>query len=57
MRVDLSLLGEEERLILDKLRERGKAWIVGGWVRDFLLGISPKELDIATDLKPAVSDN
>ena len=52
MRVDLSLLGEEDRLILDKLRERGEAWIVGGWVRDFLSGISPMELDIATDLKP-----
>ena len=52
MRVDLSLLGEEDRLVLDKLREKGNAWIVGGWVRDFLSGISPKELDIATDLKP-----
>ncbi len=52
MRFDHSLLGEEDRLILDKLRERGKAWIVGGWVRDFLSGIGPKELDIATDLRP-----
>ncbi len=52
MRFDHSLLGEEDRLILDKLRERGNAWIVGGWVRDFLSGIGPKELDIATDLRP-----
>ena len=25
---------------------------MGGWVRDYLSGLTPKELDIATDLKP-----
>lgn len=52
MRVDLSLLDGEDRLVLNKLREKGEAWIVGGWVRDYLSGINPKELDIATNLKP-----
>ena len=51
MRVDLSLLDGEDRLVLNKLREKGEAWIVGGWVRDYLSGINPKELDIATNLK------
>ncbi len=36
-----------------KLGERGKrGWIVGGCVRDLLLGKAPKDWDIATDAKP-----
>ena len=36
-----------------KLHEAGfKAFVVGGAVRDLLLGIKPKDLDIATDARP-----
>jgi len=35
------------------LREKGKrGWIVGGCVRDLLLGKAPKDWDVATDAKP-----
>tara|TARA_B100001250_G_scaffold413449_1_gene447641 strand:- start:880 stop:2175 length:1296 start_codon:yes stop_codon:yes gene_type:complete len=50
--VKLSLLGPEDRFVLDRLRERGRAWIVGGWVRDLLAGHKPSDIDIATDLVP-----
>ena len=36
-----------------KLQQAGfKAFVVGGAVRDLLLGISPKDFDIATDAHP-----
>ena len=36
-----------------KLHEAGfKAFVVGGAVRDLLLGIEPKDFDIATDARP-----
>jgi poly(A) polymerase len=36
-----------------KLHEAGfKAFVVGGAVRDLLLGIKPKDFDIATDARP-----
>ncbi len=47
-------LGRDDREVLDKLRSQGEAWIVGGWVREFLSGFEPKELDIATNLEPSV---
>jgi len=50
--VDLSKLTDGDRFVLERLRENGEAWIVGGWVRDHLAGLDPKELDIATDLTP-----
>lgn len=31
----------------------GRAWLVGGTVRDLLLGLQPADFDIATDLLPA----
>ena len=35
------------------LREAGfSAYVVGGAVRDLLLGITPKDFDIATDARP-----
>src|SRR5688572_28930924 len=30
----------------------GRAWLVGGTVRDLLLGAEPRDLDLATDLTP-----
>ena len=48
----MASLDEDDLEVLEKLRSHGEAWIVGGWVRDFLSGSGPKELDIATDLEP-----
>jgi poly(A) polymerase len=39
--------------VLYKLKEKGyRAYLVGGGVRDLLLGREPKDFDIATDAKP-----
>ncbi|MGL5960901.1 MAG: CCA tRNA nucleotidyltransferase, partial [Cetobacterium sp.] len=36
--------------ILKKLNSYGKGYIVGGYVRDYLLGIEPKDCDFCTDI-------
>ncbi len=42
------------RHIAGELRSRGhQAWLVGGCVRDLVLGREPSDYDIATDAKPA----
>lgn len=42
------------RSIVERLRARGNsAWLVGGCVRDLLLGFAPKDFDVATSAKPA----
>src|SRR6185369_12702322 len=39
--------------VCDTLAERGySAYVVGGAVRDVLLGIEPKDFDVATDARP-----
>lgn len=44
---------QEVKDILNKLREAGfEAFAVGGCVRDFLLGIKPKDWDVTTNAKP-----
>ena len=50
----LSQLAASDRRVLEQLSENGEAWIVGGWVRDSLQGLNPKEMDIATNLHPDV---
>jgi len=41
------------RMVTEKLHEAGfKACVVGGAVRDLLLGLTPKDFDIATDATP-----
>ncbi|HTP34528.1 MAG TPA: CCA tRNA nucleotidyltransferase [Candidatus Acidoferrales bacterium] len=41
------------RHVIDKLRGAGhQAYLVGGCVRDLLLGVKPKDFDIATDARP-----
>ena len=41
---------ESVKKILNKLNEKGfKAYIVGGAVRDYLLGLTPSDIDITTD--------
>lgn len=43
-------LPEEVQIILSKLQEHGKGFLVGGAVRDSLLGIKPKDYDFCTDI-------
>ena len=44
---------QEVKNIIEKLQERGfEAYIVGGCVRDLLLGREPKDWDITTNAKP-----
>ena len=41
------------RKVCEVLRERGyQAYVVGGAVRDLLLGLEPKDFDVATDARP-----
>jgi poly(A) polymerase len=41
------------RHIIGTLRQSGhQAWLVGGCVRDLLLGIAPKDFDVSTDAPP-----
>jgi poly(A) polymerase len=41
------------RTVIEKLQDAGfRAFIVGGAVRDLLLGLTPKDFDIATDASP-----
>ena len=44
---------KEIKLVIDKLKKKNfQAYIVGGCVRDFLRGITPKDWDVATNAKP-----
>jgi tRNA nucleotidyltransferase (CCA-adding enzyme) len=52
MEVDLGKLSSEDFTVLERLRQVGCAWIVGGWVRDALNDSPKTDLDIATDLTP-----
>ncbi len=46
-------LPEKVEFIIDKIYEHGyEAFIVGGCVRDFILGIEPNDYDITTNAKP-----
>jgi len=46
-------LSNGARTVIRKLQENGfNAFVVGGAVRDLLLGIAPKDFDIATDATP-----
>ncbi len=50
---DLSLVPKDVFTIVDKLRAAGRyAWIVGGCVRDSLLGKSVADWDVATEARP-----
>ena len=47
------VIPKEVKNIIDKLKKSGyEAYIVGGCVRDFLLGLEPKDWDITTSAKP-----
>lgn len=47
------IIPKEINLILDKLeRNKHEAYVVGGCVRDLILGVVPKDWDITTNAKP-----
>lgn len=51
--IDPSLLSKNAVRVTDTLQQAGfKAFIVGGAVRDLLLGIAPKDFDVATSATP-----
>ena len=45
-------MSSADKMVLSRLNENGMAWIVGGWVRDYLSGGNPDDMDIATTLTP-----
>lgn len=53
-KIERSGIDPDALRIVDRLRENGhEAYIVGGAVRDLLLGRVPKDFDIVTDAQPA----
>lgn len=47
------LLSPKARIVIDQLQEQGhEAYLVGGGVRDLLLGREPKDFDVATSALP-----
>jgi poly(A) polymerase len=53
-RIDRSAIDPDALRIVERLRENGhEAYIVGGAVRDLLLGRRPKDFDIVTEAQPA----
>ena len=51
--IDAELVDERAVQVVKTLQERGyAAYIVGGAVRDLLMGLSPKDFDVATDATP-----
>ena len=51
--ISRALISANALRVLYRLREGGfKAFLVGGCVRDLLLGIEPKDFDVATDALP-----
>jgi tRNA nucleotidyltransferase (CCA-adding enzyme) len=52
-RVDLAAVPRDVLELCERLRSQGKrAWIVGGCVRDLLLGRTASDWDVATDARP-----
>ncbi|MCR5224240.1 MAG: CCA tRNA nucleotidyltransferase, partial [Bacilli bacterium] len=46
-------MNDEIKKVLNKLISNGyQAYIVGGYVRDYILGIYTNDVDISTDAKP-----
>lgn len=51
--IDKILISSHVFTITNKLKKAGyTAYVVGGCVRDLLLGVSPKDFDLATDASP-----
>jgi poly(A) polymerase len=48
------MISRDARKVVQILQEHGfEAYVVGGSVRDLLLGLKPKDFDVATNAKPA----
>lgn len=46
-------LSEGTKKVIEELNKNGyKAYLVGGCVRDYIMGITPYDIDITTDAKP-----
>lgn len=48
--ISINDFDDNEKKILNKLNGEGKGYVVGGAVRDILLGLKPKDIDFATNL-------
>lgn len=48
--MDRIKLTKDIKEILNILNAHGKGYIVGGYIRDYLLGLTPKECDFCTDI-------
>jgi len=52
-RIDRELVSRSAVRVCETLQKAGhKAYVVGGAVRDLLLGVVPKDFDVATDATP-----
>ncbi len=52
-RIDPALVDERARNVVTTLQQAGfEAYVVGGAVRDLLLGLKPKDFDVATNATP-----
>ena len=49
-KISINNFNEVEIKILNKLNKYGKGYIVGGAIRDILLGLKPKDVDFTTNL-------
>ena len=49
-KISINNFNEVEIKILNKLNEYGEGYIVGGAIRDILLGLKPKDVDFTTNL-------
>ena len=49
-KISINNFSEVEIKILNKLNKYGKGYIVGGAIRDILLGLKPKDVDFTTNL-------
>ena len=49
-KISINNFNEVEIKILNKLNKYGKGYIVGGTIRDILLGLKPKDVDFTTNL-------
>lgn len=48
------MISRDARKVVEVLQENGyEAYVVGGSVRDLLLGLKPKDFDVATNAKPS----
>jgi len=52
MRKRLTLTPTESRVVRAVKKNGGKIWATGGCIRDLLIGLTPKDIDMVTDLRP-----